>query len=75
MIAGLILFLSLSVLAEFSIAHWRSMWLAVAAQPLSKAVSVATGIADSAIGADDFDRLGPRRSSSAPQGWVAAALR
>ena len=57
MTAGLILFLSLAVLAEFSIAHWRSMWLAVAAQPLSKALSVATGIADSAIGADDFDRL------------------
>ena len=68
MIAGLILFLSLSVLAEFSVAHWRSMWLGVAAQPISKSLSTATGIADNAIGADDFDRLVSTSQQLCPAG-------
>jgi len=57
MVAALILLLSVGVLAEFSVAHWRSMWLAVAAQPLSQSLAAATGIANDAIGADDFERL------------------
>lgn len=57
MIAGFILLLSMAVLVEFAIAQWRSMWMAVAAQPLSQSLEAATGIANDAISADDFDRL------------------
>jgi hypothetical protein len=73
MIAGLILFLSLAVLAEFSIAHWRSMWLAVAAQPLSVSLTAATGIAEGAIGADDFDRLVSTSQQLCPAGAEGGA--
>jgi hypothetical protein len=73
MIAGLILFLSLAVLAEFSIAHWRSMWLAVAAQPLSQSLAAATGIADNAIGADDFERLVSTSQQLCPAGMGGGA--
>ena len=68
MIAGVILFLSMAVLAEFSVAHWRSMWLAVAAQPLSQSLAAATGIADRAIGADDFERLVSTSQQLCPTG-------
>lgn len=57
MTAGLILFLSLIVLVEFSIAQWRSMWMSVAAMPLSQSLEAATGITTDSIGADDFERL------------------
>jgi hypothetical protein len=57
MIAGFILFLSMVVLVEFSIAQWRSMWMSVAAMPLSQSLQAATGIKNDAIGADDFERL------------------
>jgi hypothetical protein len=73
MIAGLILFLSLAVLVEFSIAHWRSMWLAVAAQPLSQTLAAATGIADHAISADDFDRLVSTSQQLSPAGMRGGA--
>lgn len=68
MLAGLILLLSMAVLVEFSIAHWRSMWLAVAAQPLSTALSAATGIANDAIAAGDFDRLVSTSQQLCPAG-------
>src|ERR1700722_8584837 len=57
MIAGFILLLSVAVLVEFSIAQWRSMWMSVAAMPLSQSLEAATGITTDSIGADDFERL------------------
>jgi hypothetical protein len=73
MIAGLILCLSVAVLTEFSVAHWRSMWLAVAAQPLSQSLSAATGIAENAIGADDFERLASTSQQLCPAGMGGGA--
>jgi len=57
MIAALILVMSVGALAQFAIAQWRSMWLTVAAQPLSEYVQAATGISDAAISENDFDLL------------------
>jgi hypothetical protein len=57
MIAALILVMSMVALAQFAVAQWRSMWMTVAAQPLSSHLQAATGIADEAIGANDFDLL------------------
>jgi hypothetical protein len=57
MIAALILVMSMVALAQFAVAQWRSMWMTVAAQPLSGHIQAATGIADEAIGANDFDLL------------------
>ena len=57
MIAALILVLSAVALAQFAVAQWRSMWMTLAAQPLSGNLQAATGIADSAIGPNDFDLL------------------
>jgi len=57
MTAALILILSIAILGEFSIAQWRSVWMAVAAQPLSRSLEAAVGLADNSIGANDFDRL------------------
>jgi len=57
MIAALIFVLSVVALAQFAVAQWRSMWMTVATQPLSDYVQAATGIADAAISANDFDLL------------------
>ncbi|MFI5106346.1 MAG: hypothetical protein ACHP79_15595 [Terriglobales bacterium] len=57
MIAALILVMSVVALAQFAIAQWRSMWMTVAAQPLSDYVQAATGISDAAISGNDFDLL------------------
>jgi hypothetical protein len=57
MIAALILVMSVVALAQFAVAQWRSMWMTIAAQPLSDYVQAATGIADAAVSADDFDLL------------------
>ncbi|MGH9712250.1 MAG: hypothetical protein ACRD5M_03015 [Candidatus Acidiferrales bacterium] len=57
MIAALILVMSMVALAQFAVAQWRSMWMTIAAQPLSGHLQAATGIAEEAIGANDFDLL------------------
>jgi hypothetical protein len=57
MIAALILVMSVVALAQFAVAQWRSMWMTVATQPLSDYLQAATGIADGAISASDFDLL------------------
>jgi hypothetical protein len=75
MIAALILVMSVVALAQFAIAQWRSMWMTVAAQPLSEYVQAATGISDAAISANDFDlmvRTSEQLSPSAQEGnlWL-----
>jgi hypothetical protein len=57
MVAALILVISVAALAQFAILQWRSMWIIVAAQPLSNSFQGATGIAGEAVGAGDFDYL------------------
>ena len=57
MIAALILMMSVAAIAQFALAQWRSMWVTVAAQPLSSSLQAATGIAAHAVGAYDFDLL------------------
>jgi hypothetical protein len=57
MVAAFILVMSVAALAQFAILQWRSMWITVAAQPLSNSFQGATGIAGTAVGADDFDYL------------------
>jgi hypothetical protein len=57
MIAALILVMSVVALAQFAIAQWRSMWMTVAAQPLSDYVQAATGISDGTISGNDFQLL------------------
>jgi hypothetical protein len=57
MIAALILVISVVALAQFAIAQWRSMWMTVAAQPLSDYVQAATGISDGTISGNDFQLL------------------
>lgn len=57
MIAALILVMSFAALAQFAVAQWRSMWMTVAAQPLSNCLQAATGISDDSIGARHFDLL------------------
>jgi hypothetical protein len=56
-IAALILVMSVVALAQFAIAQWRSMWMTVAAQPLSDYMQAATGISAGAISGNDFDLL------------------
>jgi hypothetical protein len=57
MIAALIFVMSLAALAQFAISQWRSIWITIAAQPLSESLENATGIANEAIGAEHFDLL------------------
>jgi hypothetical protein len=57
MIAAFICVMSLAALIQFAVSQWRSIWITVAAQPLSKAVEAATGIATDAICADHFETL------------------
>lgn len=75
MIAALILVMSVVALAQFAIAQWRSMWMTVAAQPLTDYVQAATGISDAAISENDFDlfvRTSEQLSPSAQEGnlWL-----
>jgi hypothetical protein len=57
MIALCILVLSVAALIEFAVSQWRSMWMTVAAQPLSDCLQTATGLSVEAIGDNDFDYL------------------
>ncbi len=57
MIAALICVMSLAALIQFAVSQWRSIWITIAAQPLSKDLENATGIANDAIGADHFPML------------------
>ncbi len=57
MIAALICVMSLAALIQFAVSQWRSIWVTIAAQPLSNALEAATGIANEAIGADHFEML------------------
>lgn len=57
MIAAFILVLSVAALVQFGVSQWRSIWISIAQQPLSESLQSATGIAASAIGADDFEVL------------------
>ncbi len=57
MIAVCILVLSVAALIEFAVSQWRSMWLTVAAQPLSDCVQTATGISADTITENDFALL------------------
>lgn len=57
MIAAFILVMSVVALVHFAIAQWKSVWIVVAEQPLSKCLEEATGIAANAIAANDFDLL------------------
>jgi hypothetical protein len=75
MIAALILVMSVVALLQFAIAQWRSMWMTVAAQPLSEYVQAATGVSDAAISGKDFDlfvRTSEQLSPSAEEGslWL-----
>ena len=75
MIAALILVMSVVALFQFAIAQWRSMWMSVAAQPLSEYVQAATGISDAAISVNDFDlfvRTSEQLSPSTQEGnlWL-----
>jgi hypothetical protein len=56
-IAALICVMSLAALIQFAVSQWRSIWITVAAQPLSKALEAATGIANEDIGGEHFDML------------------
>ena len=57
MIAIGILILSVTALIEFAVSQWRSMWMTVAAQPLSDCLQSATGLSAEAITENDFDFL------------------
>ena len=57
MTAVLILTFSLAALAQFAISQWRMIWLTTANQPLSEALSAATGIEAENIGPNDFGTL------------------
>jgi hypothetical protein len=69
MIAALICVMSLAALIQFAVSQWRSIWVTIAAQPLSNALEAATGIANEAIGADHFEMLihTSRQMSPSPQ--------
>lgn len=57
MVAIFIAVMSLAAFIEFAFAQWRSVWIAIASQPLSDAVQDATGVAPAAIGEHDFNLL------------------
>lgn len=56
-IAAFICVMSLAALVQFGVSQWRSIWLTLAAQPLSKTLETATGIANEDIGAEHFQML------------------
>ena len=57
MIALLILVVSVTALAQFAVCQWRSMWISVAAQPLSECLQAAVGLAPSQIQSSHFELL------------------
>jgi hypothetical protein len=57
MMAAFICVLSLGALVQFAISQWRSIWITMAAQPLSNSLEAATGIANQEICAEHFDML------------------
>lgn len=57
MIAAFICVMSVAALLQFAVSQWRSIWITIAAQPLSKSLEAATGIANEAIGAEHFEML------------------
>ncbi|MGH9731680.1 MAG: hypothetical protein ACRD4A_08265 [Candidatus Acidiferrales bacterium] len=57
MIAALICVMSLTALLQFAISQWRSIWITIAAQPLSSSLESVTGIANAAICAEHFEML------------------
>lgn len=57
MIALLILAVSVTALAQFAICQWRSMWISVAAQPLSECLQAAVGLAPGQIQSGHFELL------------------
>src|SRR5690349_14625642 len=57
MIAAPICVISLATMIQFAISQWRSVWLTIAAQPLSKSFEAATGIAHDSVGAGHFEWL------------------
>lgn len=77
MIAALICVISLATLIQFAISQWRSIWLTIAAQPLSKSFEAATGIAHDSVGAEHFEwliRIIEQRSPLRQEGrsWLKA---
>ncbi len=57
MIALLILAVSVTALVQFAVCQWRSMWITVAAQPLSECLQAAVGLAADQINSDHFELL------------------
>jgi hypothetical protein len=57
MIALLILAVSVTALGQFAICQWRSMWITVAAQPLSDCLQSAVGLAAEQINSNHFELL------------------
>jgi hypothetical protein len=57
MIAILILAVSVTALVQFAVCQWRSMWITVAAQPLSECLQAAVGLAADQINSDHFELL------------------
>ena len=57
MIALLILAVSVTALVQFAVCQWRSIWISVAAQPLSDCLQAAVGLAPNQIKSSDFERL------------------
>jgi hypothetical protein len=57
MIALLILAVSVTALVQFAVCQWRSMWISVAAQPLSDCLKAAVGLAPNEIQSSHFELL------------------
>jgi hypothetical protein len=57
MIALLILAVSVTALVQFAVCQWRSMWISVAAQPLSECVHAAVGLTPNEIQSSHFELL------------------
>src|ERR1700745_1191065 len=57
MFALLILAVSVTALVQFAVCQWRSMWITVAAQPLSECLQAAVGLAPGQIQSSHFELL------------------
>src|ERR1700719_5288678 len=57
MFALLILAVSVTALVQFAVCQWRSMWISVAAQPLSDCLKGAVGLAPNHIQSHPFELL------------------
>ena len=57
MIALLILAISVTALVQFAVCQWRSIWITVAAQPLSECLQAAVGLAPGQIRSSHFELL------------------